>query len=379
MRRGFRFTPFALALAGILSVVLTQPAGAQVLASVEINEDPAAGDPHPTIYTWEGENRPIKDPVQYYTFYYTGEVAPDGTVPLGTTIDRVAVPNTEWEQNRKAIVTQLAAYYSAQQGIEVPDQPTVTLDENFEYVETGVAQDPNTAGLDPRAAAEWTFYIDQFVLWQFYCRRVLMNERDAERANSTEEELQRYLDRQALSALGPDINVDEVLEEAQRIREEEEEDPNAPPQEEIELLGAEFDPDAIYADPQTMGKYRDEFVRMAEAREKLATTIFSDMLAAIDARKDELDRYEDWLESKQRELLDFARAWAKVQSGERVSFEDTFYLITKEPLESVPRDSRNVVRREVLTPQDLISRDGQLKGPEFDDSLPAAPTPGTQP
>src|SRR5690606_38989245 len=33
---------------------------------------------------------------------------------------------------------------------------------------------------DPQVAAEWTFYYDQLVLWQYYCARVLLRDMDQE-------------------------------------------------------------------------------------------------------------------------------------------------------------------------------------------------------
>lgn len=409
MRRiGFTALCVAAATFGYVS-----PARAQVFASSEIGSDATGNDPHPITYGWSGEKKSIKEPVQYYTFFYTGKVGPDATVPVGTKIERIAVPINDWDLNKRAIITQLTTFYAAAFSVQAPAGNEVAMDVNFQYVERQDTQ-PNQAGIDPRAAAEWDFYLDQFVLWQFYCRRVLLNDRDAPRASSSSEDLQRTMDRQALSSI-EGIDVDKVLDEADKLRKAQADgakpggpggtartpsrlggggagggfnvqlapnsaraqqgaQPQTPQQMAAASLAMKFDPDAIHSDPTVMSKYRDEFIKLAEAREKLAMNVFTDMLTSIDKRKNELDRYNEWLTTKQNDLLDFARAWAKVQTGERVNLDQTFYLITKEPLDSVPNDARNVIRRDVLTPQDLIRKDGRLKGPQSaDEPVPPAP------
>lgn len=375
-----------LALKGVFEAVatvatlgfflLSSPASAEVFARIQVHPDAPTDDPHPITYFWDGSNQPVKDPVHFHTFFYTGRVESDATVEVGNRIGRVAVANNEWEQNKTAIINELTAYYvlsfGAQQVAAPQAGPQLAMDIDsggFTQLNPVQQQGGQGAGVDPRAVAEWSFYLDQVVLWQFYCRRVIVNDRRAASANSSERVLQRRADRAALEGFEGD--TDAVLDETERLREEEGElegggQPDA--NDNTPVVATVFEPEFIFDDPMIIDKYRNEFVELAEHREERAYNMFSGMLDGIRARETEFARYEDWLAGKQRELIEFARAWGKVQAGQRVTFDDTFYLITDEPLRSVPEDSRNVIRAEVLTPQDLIRSDGRLKGPQFPSS-----------
>jgi hypothetical protein len=90
------------------------------------------------------------------------------------------------------------------------------------------------------------------------------------------------------------------------------------------------------------------------------------MLGRIDRRADELHRYNEWLAGRKKQLHEFAQAWEKVKTGNNVFFEDTFYIISKEPIDLVPIGARNVIVRDVVTPQDLIDPNGRLKRPTIE-------------
>lgn len=350
------------------------PAQAQFKARLEITPSATGDDTHPATYSWDGEVRPVRDPVQYYTFYYVGVVSADATVPVGSRIGRVPVPNIEWEAEKGNMVNQLTSFYEAAFGL-VSTAPggsannNVAFDQNFNFVAANPPpQQANAGAADPRAAAEWTFYYDQFVLWQFYVKRTLLNVRDAERASSSEQALARQAFRASVTSGDSAISLEEadrLLEEAQAAAAAA--GAGAPALDDSVTVATEFNPAADYTDPSHNDRYLGEFLLMGEARERLATRLFRNMLLRIDGRTVESLHYQNWLDDKRDELYDFASAWERVQTGERVTMEDTFYLITKEPMLTVPRDARNVVMRDVLTPQDLISPDGNLKGPQFDD------------
>lgn len=334
-------------------------------AVIEIAGPADKKDPHPITYYWEGENKPIYGaPAKFYTYYYVGTVSPDATVPSGVSILRVAVPNDEWELNRRAVLTRLASFYEEAYNVAKPaGEPSVAFDENFNYVETKPNENPGS--LDPRAAAEWTFYYDQFVLWQFYCKRVLLNDRDAEKASSDAKELEQAAVRKSLEQREDlDAPVEEVMKAMEELESEgEDEKAAAPKVEGAAEVATEFDPDAEYADPKHNLIFRDEFIKLAEEREKQATKTFTDMLGRIDTRADEMQRFQDWLKEKKVKLHEFASAWSKVRDGDTFYIDDIFYMVTKEPLQEIPPDSLNVVVRDVVTPQDLIAKDGTIKRP----------------
>lgn len=375
----------------------------------------AAVDPHPAIYGWAGDPRPVRDVgAEFYTFYYVGVVRPDGTADINSPIDRIAVPNSQWDANKSVIVNTLAGYYAQGYGAIGPPAPgsnlnQVKFDENFNYVDTGpAAAQPNYKGIDPKAAAEWTFYYDQLVLWQFYCRRILLNDRNATKANSSPDEIRRRVEGALLAsnASFKDVDVAKVLSEADKVRKAQEQRlnsaarPGGPQPRTVNLSPAsrassaaqaasqlvnmpnnatQFDPDADFADPKHNEMLWEDFNALAAIREGLATGVFRSMLSRIENRRTERERYDDWVKERQQGLYEFARAWSKVQSGERINLDDTFYLLTKQPLESVPTGSKNVVVREVVTPQDLIARDGRLKGQIVEEekhAIPPAPSSG---
>ncbi|MCH8334141.1 hypothetical protein IIC65_09430, partial [Candidatus Sumerlaeota bacterium] len=420
----------AISMAGMLALCsFASVVQAQVQATVEISSQASELDPHPSTYAWSGSTDRVRDPVQYYTFFYTGTVDPDATVPLGITIQRIAISNNEWTANKEAIVNRLTAFYEELYGILEPEvtQPALAgpvgglgappapggpgapppgLGGGFVdfapppaaapapaapgggFIDFSVpaaggpaagaapggaaaAATTQAATVDPRAAAEWTFFLDQVVLWQFYCRRVLLSDTGAARANSDEADLVRDLARMnLLEELGDEaenIDIDRVLD--QGLGEEEAEDEEAAagagaagPADGAVGLATAFDVDAIHADVFALAKYRSEFLRLAEEREDLAVEIYNDMLDRINKRREDEKEFEFWLEDRENELIEFARAWGKVHSGERIRFGDTLYLISENPLQGVPRNARNIVAGEVITPQDLLSADGRLKG-----------------
>lgn len=361
------FRPLVLAAPLMMIFGMGMNASAQPLANVEVSPAPQGTDPHPTVYNWEGEIKPVREPgVGYYYFFYTGSVGADATVPLGVDIKRIAIPYREWESNKRAMVGRLTTHFEEAFGAIEPSSstPEVEFDANFNYVTVEAEEEFTGSGVDPRAAAEWTFYLDQVILWQFYCRRVLIGDMNASQANSDRSTLQRVSDRDSLAAAFPGINPDELLAEQDRLREEQGIEEFGVEEGSVGTAAEDYDAMLIYEDPGVLNKFVDEFVLLAEEREELATEIYSSMLTRIEERRSEQQLFEDWQERKKVALVDFAKAWGKVHSGQRVRFENTFYLITDAPLASVPADALNIVIGEVLTPQDLIGRDGRLKTAE---------------
>ena len=399
-----------------LAVLVSFLAGrvqAQTSALVDVTGQSKDKDPHPTTYIWEGPNEAIKVPVQYYTYFYTGTIGTDARVPLGIDIQRIAVPNSDWEANKAAIVARLTSFYEEAFNARSPQQEKkVVFDENFNYVEVG--GDKQKAGsVDPRAAAEWVFYYDQFVLWQYYCRRVLLNEPEAVNASSSRDKLQLESDRKALEGLGGDVNVNDVLKEVEGLRKAGSEQSDTPkggkgakpgkggtsraqaklggakkgggggakkggggggisknkPTTEVEVqVATQFDPDQDYADPNHNSVFRDEFISLSKTREKHSTDIFNKMLARIDDRAQEMQRYEDWLSDRRSQLHEFTQAWGKVKTGDNVYFDDIFYILVNSDTEIESPDYTTLIIpvRQAATPQDLIEPDGRLKKPKVD-------------
>lgn len=358
-------------LGGLMS--LPGVAGAQTRASVQLEGQGL--QVHPATYEWEGKVEPVIDPgANFYTFFYTGTVLEDGTVPIESEIRRVAVSNLEWEQNRAAMVATIqskieggqAAAESSQKRESIVNQ-NVRLDGNFEYVDTSktsAAAEPDPSQMaDPVLQAEWTFYYDQVVLWQYYCKRVILNDQSEDSApNSSAEERQQreYID--AINAYEGDlrgINRRDLLAELSGGEDGEEGDPSS-------FAAAEyFDAKRDVEDQSQITALRDEFVRLASLREDRAKRIFDEMIDAIEARKADREKYNDWMAEKSDSLDDFVTAWTEVKDGRLLNFEGTYYLLTEEPIEAVPADARSVPVRDRVTPQDLIDADGTLKPAQY--------------
>ena len=70
-----------------------------------------------------------------------------------------------------------------------------------------------------------------------------------------------------------------------------------------------------------------------------------------------------WLDTKRKELSEFADSWQKVDKGDSFMIDNTLYLVTKEPSDAIPLNGVNVIKSERLTPQDLLNEDGSMKQP----------------
>lgn len=350
-----RFHAVALLAFGAMAPAAAR---AQTSALVQIEAAPQNRDPHPSVYIWEGANEPVKEPVQYYTYFYTGTVQPDASVDVGDTIQRIAIPNSDWEANKAAVIGFITSFYQEAFNVAPKAGSKVQFDENYNYVETETEGPP---AFNPRVAAEWTFYYDQFVLWQYYCKRVVLNDKEAKKPNSSRDSLQRFRDAEALKGF-EGVDVTKALKEVEDLRKFESGDklaaPNAPAA--IKAV-TEFDPAADYADPSNNDIFYDEFMELGVKREKDSRQIYNDMLQRIDGRADESQRLKDWLDDKNNQLRDFARAWGDVKAGDSTFLGDTFVLITRKPLDAIPYGMLNQVVRDVITPQDLLTKDGRLK------------------
>jgi hypothetical protein len=237
-------------------------------------------------------------------------------------------------------------------------------------------------GFDPRAAAEWTFYYDQLVLWQYYCARILLHDQEEslleegaggdDAAGQVEE-----------GAGGPPAgSVAATIASRERSR-----SPNAgvgtsfideqsggfyakkaaagaKPGDAMEVR-EQFDAEADYADPERVMAHHRKFIDAATLNEESLYANFIDMITRIDQRELGQEKYTQWLEAKQKDIFSFADSWRQVEEGETLMVDDSLFLVTREPLESVPIDSINVLKNEQLTPQDLLNPDGTVKKAEI--------------
>jgi hypothetical protein len=406
-RRGEGGSPWQSGLLALLLLVAYGPATpvsrAQSLADVEIGAQ-MPNSPQPTTYSWQDERQTITDPGSYYYyFYYTGTVQPDARVNADTKIERIPVRLNEWEKHRRRIIAKLTNYYQVNNGM----QPTALRDYQNELralgsggEETPPAGAPTSPppggggspsgagpmllgtpglgalglGFDAKAAAEWTFYYDQLVLWQYYCARVLLNDKSdavleaatmAAPASAGQQQTGGSASFGGLSARDFDTGL--AVPPSQIFASRGNAAAPPPPVSatgQAALRAREiFNPLQEYANPASNLKYRDVFIDKAGVHEQELYNKFIGMLSAIDQRGVNREKYNQWLAGRQAQILDFAENWRKLREGETVIIDNTLFLITPEELSVPPLDAINLSRTERLTPQDLLNTDGTVKKP----------------
>ena len=403
-------------------------------------------DPHPTTYSWDGEITPVTDPGPYfYYFFYLGTVNPDARVPEDTEIKRIPIPTNEWVANRKFLISKLTLFYQISGNME----PTALKDlQSLQQAPEGAAPggegSPSAAtptptptptpsptparpgipprgmygqgggqaqqAFDPKAAAEWTFYYDQLVLWEYYCSRNLLNKEDTEllepelsEESETPQTQQQMLLEQAagVSATEGDTVADLAKNyPAGKANVSGTGGPGGPGgqgstggqrgygaqprmtpapvrQRAAAAVGAAgkgiaeqaavremFDAVMDYQEPDEVTKTYDKFIGAAKKEDQLVYEGFMDMLGRIDDRDINQQQYNQWLETRRKEIAGFADTWRQLKEGDVLMVEDTLFLVTKEPMESAPIDTVNVVQGKRLTPQDMLNPDGTVRQPK---------------
>lgn len=272
---------------------------------------------------------------------------------------------------------------------------------------------------NPRAAAEWTFYYDQYVLWQYYCARVLLKQEedllDPEGGLAAQEEADSGTGSAgATSARGgrqtnPLLaqaaqsgpvqsggSISDILANrptgggggqggggiggfidsstgdfyAQRGAASTPGLGAAGPggnelldQDGKPILRQQFDPQADWARGTYDTEERDRFIDAAQQTEQDLYRSFIEMINRIDEREINNEQYQEWLQTKRQQVFNYAESWRQLSEGDSKMIDDRLYLITDEPLEAVPADTINVQRAAQLTPQDLLDAEGTLRKP----------------
>ena len=85
-------------------------------------------------------------------------------------------------------------------------------------------------------------------------------------------------------------------------------------------------------------------------------------LHRLNLRENRRADYKQWLKDQKEMVVDFAREWQSRVEGRKVSIDGAMYLLSEEPMESVPTDAVNLVT-DKITPYDLLNADGTLKKP----------------
>src|SRR5262245_22303458 len=76
-------------------------------------------DPHPVTYKWAGEIKPVSEPGPfYYVAYYIGTVEGDARILKENKVQRLMVPMSEWQANKKWLIAKLTLFYQVTRGLQ---------------------------------------------------------------------------------------------------------------------------------------------------------------------------------------------------------------------------------------------------------------------
>jgi hypothetical protein len=85
-------------------------------------------------------------------------------------------------------------------------------------------------------------------------------------------------------------------------------------------------------------------------------------LSRLNMRENRRTDYKQWLEDQKALVVDFTHQWARKENQQEINIDGVIYLLSEQPLESIPRNAVNLVTPK-LTPYDLLNADGTLKKP----------------
>jgi hypothetical protein len=131
--------------------------------------------------------------------------------------------------------------------------------------------------------------------------------------------------------------------------------------EEIEGSLMSLDPDEIR---QQLPTFYDE---MIEYRDEQAEEEHEENIAfyrRMDDRQEARERYLEWREEENQEIIEFARTESRQIAGTEIQVEDQYFLISTDPIPRVPEGRVNIVNpSQQLTPYDILTPQGELVKP----------------
>src|SRR5690606_29495907 len=136
----------------------------------------------------------------------------------------------------------------------------------------------------------------QVVLWQYYCKRVVLNDLSEDSMpNSSTEQRQRQEYIEAINAYEGDLRGINRTDLLSQLTEGQSRDGQF-------AAASYFNAKREAEDQSQITALRDEFVRLASLREDRARRIFDEMIEAIEARRTDREKYDDWKREKAADL-----------------------------------------------------------------------------
>lgn len=273
--------------------------------------------------------------IKIESFLYTDKnVIPDRqSFPLKS--DKDAALNTEIQR-----VTNLMLGLPT---TVAPDPTGATIQQAplYSYAPSAEQAVPNELQSDLKATASWVVFWSQVDIWEDYVKSRLIQPGVVEKS---------YTDlwKQYAAQRNPALAETDITTSALKTLN-------------WEVLSAIMIPDSSKVQEDLDGLYDDILeVRdlVVEQRNKDNLTFIAD----LENREGNRVAFEDWLNSKKKDISIFADDYIERQGGSEVTIDDTVFLISDKPLESVPIDTVNIVT-DKITPYDIFKEDGTLKEP----------------
>ena len=135
-----------------------------------------------------------------------------------------------------------------------------------------------------------------------------------------------------------------------------------------------FDPTVVDTElPALYEKMKTHAAKITEEE----TNVYQDVIKKVQTTTRQQEDYKNWLDDREREIINFAEDWRHNYDGTQVSIGDTVYLVRTpkhkakldaqgRPIEEyIPTNAVviDVPQEKVVTPFDLINKDGTLKKP----------------
>jgi hypothetical protein len=236
------------------------------------------------------------------------------------------------------------------------------------------------SGSDPRALGEWTFAYWQLTLWEWYVTHETLMLSEDLTIQDVDDFVQAIQKKREPIWTWTEIRP-ETAEPKEWIQVNREFPPLEKPTEEesssinvVRTMGTESFGGKMVAPqlPPSAGGYDLEAAALYRVYKDCAYAVdaqdhdrYFGLLNRLRERQVARDRYNEWVEDRHGLVIKFAEEWGRKFDGSEFDIDGVLYLVSEigEPEPNVPLNGRNLVIDRIVTPYDLLNRDGTLKKP----------------
>ena len=341
----------------------------------------------------------VKEPA---AFFYTANWDSAGNDIISSTLQRIQLTSTQYEEARNRFIESFVSQVSAAALVpgavptpapvvapggeaapaakaEIrlsldpkvsPDQAPLVYAFDVAPIQTAVA-----GGNDPRALAEWSFFYWQILLWENYISRGtlmlpgLLTVTDMDR-------FANIIDKPR-EPVWTWTEIDPQDEEPKEWVQSTREFPTLPPPSDaetpiIETLrtlaaaqgGQIVDPQIPAEADQNLAAIMRIYGEAAFALDAVKHDQYWGVINSIRQRQEDRDKYAEWLGDRQELVNEYAQEWARKYDGSEFDVDGVQFLVSeRQPIKNVPPNARNIVIDKQVVPYDLLNEDGTLKKP----------------